>query len=58
MNQLSDKFLFGIISKGGSAAGKSPYMPAWGGQLKEKQVRDVISFIRSLAVPPYKASGK
>jgi high-affinity iron transporter len=58
MNQLSDKFLFDIISKGGSAAGKSPYMPAWGSQLKDKQVRDVISHIRGLAVPPYKPSGK
>lgn len=58
MNQLSDKFLFDIISKGGSAAGKSLYMPAWGSQLKEKQVREVISHIRGLAVPPYKSSGK
>lgn len=53
MNQLSDRFLFDIISKGGSSMGKSPLMPAWGSQLKEKQIREVISHVRSLAVPPY-----
>jgi len=57
MNQLSDKQLFDIISKGGSAVDKSPFMPAWGSQLKEKQIRDIISHIRSLAVPPYKPPG-
>jgi hypothetical protein len=28
MNQLSDKFLIEVISKGGSAVGKSGFMPA------------------------------
>ena len=58
MNQLSDKFLFDIISKGGSAVGKSPFMPAWGGQLIDKQIRDVITHLRSLADPSYSPSGK
>ena len=53
MNQLSDKFLFDIISKGGSAVGKSPFMPAWGGQLRDKQVREIIAYVRSLAEPAY-----
>ena len=30
MNQLPDKFLSEVISKGGVAVGKSPTMPAWG----------------------------
>lgn len=55
---LSDKHLFDIISKGGSAVDKSPFMPAWGSQLKEKQIREIIAHIRSLAVPPYRPSGK
>lgn len=54
MNQLSDKYLVDIISKGGSAVGKSAFMPAWGNSLNEKQVRDVVAYIRSIAVPPYK----
>jgi len=58
MNQLSDKHLFDIIAKGGSTVEKSPFMPSWGSQLKEKQLRDIISHVRSLAVPPYKPSGK
>jgi len=58
MNQFSDKFLMDIIAKGGSAVGKSSIMPAWGSQLKDNQLRDVIAYLRSIAEPPYKAPGK
>ena len=58
MNQLTDKFLMEIISKGGSAVGKSPMMPAWGGALKQSQVEDLVAYLRSIANPPYKGSGK
>jgi mono/diheme cytochrome c family protein len=58
MNQLTDKFLLEIISKGGSAVGKSAMMPGWGGQLKENQLKDVVAYVRSMADPPYKAAGK
>jgi cytochrome c oxidase cbb3-type subunit 3 len=51
MNQLSDKYLSDIISKGGAAVGKSPIMPAWGNQFNEAQIRDLIAFIRSIADP-------
>ena len=54
MNQMNDKFLLDIISKGGSAVGKSSFMPAWGGALDEKQIRAMMAFIRTLAVPAYK----
>jgi mono/diheme cytochrome c family protein len=33
-------------------------MPAWGGQFKEKQLRDIMAYLRSIADPPYKPSGK
>ena len=56
MNQLPDKFLIEIISKGGGAVGKSPVMPAWGGQFNEKQMRDIVAYVRSLAQPPYHPS--
>jgi mono/diheme cytochrome c family protein len=55
MNKETDKFLFDIISRGGAAVGKSPLMPAWGGHFNEKQVRDLLAYVRSLAVPPYAA---
>ena len=58
MNKLPDKTLFEIISKGGQAAGKSTFMPAWGGSLRDKQIQDIIAYVRSIANPPYKAGGK
>lgn len=54
MNPLTDQFLGDVITKGGGAVGKSAFMPAWGSSLNEKQVRDIVAYIRSLAVPPYK----
>ena len=55
MNQFSDQFLYDIISKGGSAVGKSSFMPSWGSSIDEKQVRDLVAYVRSIADPPYKA---
>jgi mono/diheme cytochrome c family protein len=55
MNQLDDKFLMDIISKGGGAVGKSSFMPAWGGSLNEQQIRDIIAYIRTIAVPAYRS---
>ena len=55
MNQLNDKFLLDVIAKGGSAVGKSSFMPSWGGALDQKQIRELVAFIRTLAVPAYKA---
>jgi mono/diheme cytochrome c family protein len=54
MNKLSDKFLTEVISKGGGAVGKSTFMPSWGTALNEKQIRDIVGYIRTMAVPPYK----
>jgi mono/diheme cytochrome c family protein len=54
MNQFSDKFLADIISKGGSAVNKSAFMPAWGSSLNNKQVLDIVAYLRSIATPPYK----
>jgi mono/diheme cytochrome c family protein len=58
MNQFSDKYLQEIISKGGGGVGKSSFMPAWGTQLKEKEVRDIVAYMRSIATPAYKGSNK
>jgi mono/diheme cytochrome c family protein len=57
MNSFSDEFLLNIISKGGAAVGKSAFMPAWGGVLKENQLQNLVAYVRSLASPS-KASGK
>jgi len=58
MSQLSDKYLQEIISKGGSGVGKSPFMPAWGSLLKERQIRHIISYMRSLSIPPSQSPGE
>jgi len=55
MSRLSDKYLLNGISKGGGAVGKSAFMPAWGSSLNEKQIRDIVAFIRSIAMPANRA---
>ena len=57
MSTFSDEFLLNIIAKGGAAVGKSAFMPAWGGVLKENQLQDLITYLRSIATPQ-KAAGK
>jgi mono/diheme cytochrome c family protein len=57
MSSFSDEFLQNIIAKGGAAVGKSAFMPAWGGVLKENQLQDLVTYVRSLA-STQKASGK
>jgi len=54
MNKLTDKFLMDVTSKGGSSVGKSSFMPSWGGALNDGQIKDVVAYIRSIAVPAYK----
>jgi mono/diheme cytochrome c family protein len=55
MNPLEDEFLFRVVKLGGAAVGKSPLMAPWGGTLSDAQIWDVVAFVRTLAVPPYKA---
>ncbi len=58
MSQFSDNFLADVIAKGGNGVGKSSLMPAWGSQLKDEQVRDLIAYLRSIANPATKGPGK
>jgi mono/diheme cytochrome c family protein len=45
---LPDGFLFTVIAEGGVAVGKSGLMPAWRATLSEQDIKDVITFIRTL----------
>lgn len=38
-----------IIRQGGGAIGRSQFMPPWGGELTDEQIRDVLAFLRSVA---------
>ena len=49
MAGLKDQYLFDLIQKGGAAVGKSPLIPPFGSKLKEREIRDVIAYVRSLA---------
>lgn len=51
MNALSDEYLFRLLKEGGPALGKSPLMGAWGKNVSEQQIRDLVAFLRSLAMP-------
>jgi mono/diheme cytochrome c family protein len=53
MNKIPNEVLFKAIKEGGASVGKSNLMRAWGATLNDEQVKDVLAFVRSLAVPPY-----
>ncbi|MGH7409083.1 MAG: c-type cytochrome [Candidatus Methylomirabilales bacterium] len=54
MNNLTDQHLFSVIKGGGASVGKSPLMPPWGSQLGDQDIWNLVSYIRSMAIPPYK----
>jgi cytochrome c2 len=47
MHHHGDNHFFKIIKEGGPAVGKSAVMPAWGGQLEEGDIWDVISYLKT-----------
>jgi mono/diheme cytochrome c family protein len=57
LNKMSDADLAAIISHGGPALNKSPLMPPWGYTLSKSDIAALISYIRAIADPPYRASG-
>jgi mono/diheme cytochrome c family protein len=56
-NGIADADLLNIISHGGQAVGKSPQSPPFGATLKPAEIKAVVAYIRSIADPPYQASG-
>jgi mono/diheme cytochrome c family protein len=50
----NDAYLALIIRKGGAAMGRSEFMPAWESELSEGQVRDLVSYLRSINNRPPK----
>ena len=51
MGSRTDAFLRDVIAKGGSGMGLSSFMPAWQGLFKDKEIKDLVDYIRTLAVP-------
>lgn len=48
MSQLPDEYLFTVIKNGGAAGGLNAAMPAWKKQLSDRDIWDVIGFVRTL----------
>ena len=57
LNKMSDADLIAIISHGGPALNKSSLMPPYGYTLSKTEIEALISYIRMVSDPPYRASG-
>lgn len=47
MGAMTDDHIVKVISEGGPAVGKSPFMTAWKALLKEDQIKDVGAYVRT-----------
>ncbi len=47
---VSDEYKEAIIRGGGEAMGRSPFMPPWGQELTEEQIKDVIAYLQTIKV--------
>ncbi|MGH7266055.1 MAG: cytochrome c3 family protein, partial [Candidatus Rokuibacteriota bacterium] len=54
MNPLPDDFLFTVVARGAGAVGLAPQMPGFQPPLNDRQIHDVIAYVRSFADPPYR----
>jgi mono/diheme cytochrome c family protein len=57
LNRMSDADLTNMIAHGGPALGKSPQMPAYGATLQPAEIKAILSYIRTIADPPYQTPG-
>ncbi len=46
-----DQFLFAIVRDGGEAVGQTRFMPAFGFQLSDQEVWDLVAYMRALPRP-------
>lgn len=47
MGLVTDEFLELVIRRGGEAVGKNAYMPAWGSLLDDREISDLVAYIRT-----------
>lgn len=45
-DRLKDEYVYKVIKEGGAANGRSPLMIAWGGTIKDDEVRNVAAFVQ------------
>ena len=46
--ERSDQFLFDVVKDGGEAVGKTRFMPAFGFQMSDQEVWDLVAYMRLL----------
>jgi len=44
----SDQYLYDIVKGGGEAVGKTKFMPPFGFDLSDQEVRDIVAYLRTL----------
>lgn len=49
MQTLSDSYLLEVITYGGASVDKSPLMPGWGNVMDQKEIIDIIAYLRGLS---------
>ena len=48
MSTRADKDLFKVVDEGGEAVGRSSGMPGFRGLLNDKEIKDVVAYLREL----------
>ena len=48
VSPFNDTYKEMIIRGGGASVGRSAFMPPWGDELTDEQIRDVVAFLREL----------
>lgn len=46
----NDAYMLLIVRLGGQRLGRSEFMPPWGGELTEEQMRDAVAYLRAINV--------
>ncbi|RQP23801.1 c-type cytochrome [Piscinibacter terrae] len=52
MSDKNDAYFGLIIRMGGEAMGRSQFMPPWGAELTDEQMKDLVSYLRSINMRP------
>lgn len=55
MSDKNDAYFGLIIRMGGEAMGRSQFMPPWGAELTDEQMKDLVSYLRSINMRPASA---
>lgn len=48
MSDKNDAYMGLIIRMGGQAMGRSEFMPPWGAELTDEQMKDLVAYLRSI----------